>query len=132
MISIDTNVLLRSIVHDDKKQARIAMDIIKNNCSIETPGFISSIVLCEFVWTLQTSFKYPKTSITATLSRIITAAEFFIEHHQEAWSALEDYKLFNADFSDYYIAHISKKYGAEKIVTFDIKAAGHAMFELIK
>ena len=67
-----------------------------------------------------------------SLHSILTVKEFFVEHQQEAWNALEDFRNNSADFAYYYIAHISKKHGVTRIITFDKKAAKHGMFELIK
>jgi len=66
LIGLDTNVLIRYIVQDDEQQARLATDVIENQCSIENPAFINEITLCEIVWVLKRAYhydlKFPKKS----------------------------------------------------------------------
>ena len=50
MIGLDTNVFIRYIVQDDPEQARLASEIIENQCSVENPAFINEITLCEIIW----------------------------------------------------------------------------------
>ena len=48
MIGIDTNVLVRYIVQDDARQAALANQFIETTLSDDEPGWIASVVLCEF------------------------------------------------------------------------------------
>jgi predicted nucleic-acid-binding protein len=43
MIGLDTNVLARYIVRDDKKQAASATSLIEKQCTEETPGVVSQL-----------------------------------------------------------------------------------------
>ena len=51
MYALDTNILVRYIVQDDKEQAQKAVHAIERLTS-EERGFISCIVLCEVNWVL--------------------------------------------------------------------------------
>lgn len=108
MIAIDTNILVRIITRDDENQAHTAKVFLQNNCDAHSPAFVSSIVLCELVWILKAFYQYPKSSIVEALYSLTNASEFSIEHQQEAWDALEDFKNNNADFLTT-ILHISAK-----------------------
>jgi predicted nucleic-acid-binding protein len=53
MIGLDTNMLVRYLVRDDKKQAGIADRVIESCCTAEEPGLICLQVMCELVWVLR-------------------------------------------------------------------------------
>jgi len=130
MIGIDTNVLVRYIVQDDERQAALATKAVET-CSVETPGWISAIVLCETVWVLSRAYGYEKATIQAVLQRMFLASELVVEQQEQGWSALRAFAQGNADFSDYLIAHMNQYSGCEYTITFDRKASGHRLFRLL-
>jgi len=131
MIGLDTNVLVRYIVQDEERQASIATEAVEA-CSVETPGWISTIVLCETIWVLSRAYDYEKATIRAVLERILLASELVVEQQAQAWSALHDFARGNADFSDYLIAHMNQAAGCEYTITFDRKASSHRLFRLLE
>ena len=56
MIGLDTNVLLRYLTQDDPKQAERANNLILSQCTLQEPGQISLVVLCELVWVLRGAY----------------------------------------------------------------------------
>lgn len=52
MKGLDTNVLVRYLVQDDKKQATLASRYIESSCTQESPRYIGHITLCELAWVL--------------------------------------------------------------------------------
>ena len=130
MIGIDTNVLVRYIVQDNEQQAALATKAIED-CSVESPGWVSVIVLCETVWVLSRAYDYEKAIIQTVLQRLFLASELVIEQQEKGWSALRDFALGKADFSDYLIAHMNQASGCEHTITFDKKASSHRLFRLL-
>ena len=64
MIGVDTKVLVRAYLEDDKDQAKEAQEFLKN-ATKEKSLFISSYAILEFVWVLKvkkitTAKKYTK------------------------------------------------------------------------
>lgn len=53
MIALDTNVLVRYLAQDDREQARVATRFIEEHLTADDPGFVSTIVLCEIIWVLE-------------------------------------------------------------------------------
>jgi predicted nucleic-acid-binding protein len=53
MIAVDTNVLVRYVIKDDRKQAIAATEFLKNNA-----GCILKTVLLELAWVLSSSSGY--------------------------------------------------------------------------
>lgn len=56
MRSLDTNVLVRYLAADDKKQLAVAEEIVEECMPNREPLFLSAIVLCELVWVLTRSY----------------------------------------------------------------------------
>ena len=125
MIGIDTNVLVRYLVQDDPVQAVQSTTLIEQQCSLSSPGYLSNIVLCELVWVLIGAYKYDKKLVVKVLERLVVTVEFSIENKGVVNKAINDYKVGNADFSDYLIVNSNQQAGCSKTYTFDKKLLQH-------
>lgn len=123
MIGLDTNILVRFVTKDDDIQARKAYEVLTQSCSEQNQGFVSTIVLIELVWVLQSCYEYEKAYIIQTLESLILAKEICLEHSDSVQKACNYFSLKNVDFSDTLIGIINKSYGCKTTVTFDKKAA---------
>ena len=123
MIGLDTNVLVRYIVHDDKKQAAAATSLIEKQCTKETPGFVSQLVLAELFWVLSRGYEYPKNVIVSVITKLLSAVELQVEVAEDVWTALRAYEAGPAEFADYLIGLRGRAFGCEATATFDKKAA---------
>jgi len=128
MIALDTNVLVRYIVQDDKEQARKAAKAIEA-LTPESPAFISCIVLCEINWVLQSAYGISKQERLKALQGILSVAVFTIERLNACLKALKHYETGQADFSDYLIRHIALQEGFDTVLSFDRKAQKAAGFQ---
>jgi len=128
---IDTNVLIRYIVQDDLRQSQKSTQFLEEHCSVETPGHISLIVLCEVVWVLRSAYGYAKDEILKVLQLILSTPEFTIESSVVAWGALRQYKLGKADYPDFIIGQLNRINGCVATVTFDQKAGQSNYFQLL-
>jgi predicted nucleic-acid-binding protein len=122
VIGIDTNVLVRYVVQDDARQAALANQFIETTLSDDEPGWIASIVLCEFVWVLEAAYGYTRNAIVATLQRLFEVDRFRVEAPALAWRALDDYRG-GVDFSDALIALGNEGEGCGYTATFDRAAS---------
>ncbi len=61
-ITADTNILVRAVVADDKKQARAAARLLKGAELIA----VTLPCLCEFVWVLRRVYKFGPENIFAS------------------------------------------------------------------
>ena len=123
MIGIDTNVLVRYIVHDDQRQAKTATQLIEHTCCPDNPGFINHIVLCELVWVLRRSYKLDKKNICQVIKQIIRTDRFLIQDIQLVWRALETFKEATADFADCLLGQRNLYAGCEYTATLDDAAS---------
>jgi len=131
MIGLDTNILVRYIVRDDKKQASAATRLIESECTEESPGFVSQLVLAELFWVLSRGYEYPKSILVSVLTKLLSAVELRVEAAEDVWTALRAYEGGPADFADYLIGVRGRAFGCEATVTFDRHAAKSGLHRLI-
>src|SRR5262245_54387081 len=69
-ITADTNVLVRAITEDDKRQARIAQTVLADADVVALP----LPALCELVWVLRQGYKIPSAEVAEAVRRLIDGA----------------------------------------------------------
>ena len=131
MKAFDTNVLLRYIVEDDPRQCAAVRAYVQSHCTLERPGFINRIVLCEFAWVLKRVYGFDRSTIADTLEQILQTGQFSVENQDEASAAIVLCRRHKVDFADALIGVLNEQAGYGKTVTFDKKAAALAEFELL-
>lgn len=121
MIAVDTNVLLRRILNDDKEPAAKARALFDGG----SPVLITDIVLAETLWTLKGKrYGAAKEDIEAVVVSLLEEPHAVFESRQAVWSALNDFiaarpvKTANgiktADFADTLIVNKSKVIALER------------------
>jgi predicted nucleic-acid-binding protein len=116
---LDTNVLVRYIVQDDKEQAKAASAFIRKVSMAGETCFINCIVLCELVWVLESAYDFPRKEIVDVCDKILRIKQFEIEDRDIVHSALHAYRKRKGDFADYLICMVNHAHGCDKTVTFD-------------
>lgn len=123
MIGLDTNVLIRHLTQDEPDQAARASALIERRCSVEEPGYINRVVVCEIVWVLERAYRYERTQIATCLETILRTADLRVENEKAVWAALARYQE-GFDFADALIAETNAMAGVGETATFDRKASG--------
>jgi predicted nucleic-acid-binding protein len=127
MIGLDTNVLLRLFIEDDRDQCDRARQLVQK-AVVDGPLVVNAIVLSEFVWTLARALKVGKAKLLHLLTEVLSADDIEIEHRRAAQAALLAYRTGAADFPDYYLAEINVELGCASTATFDGAALKNARF----
>jgi predicted nucleic-acid-binding protein len=115
-VAVDTNVLVRAAVRDDKQQTEAAMRIMARAEMVA----IAVSCLCEFAWVLRSVYGYRASSIARAI-RVLLAAENVETDRQVAEAGLAMLDA-GGDFADGVIAYEGRWLGAETFVSFDKKA----------
>jgi len=115
-ITADTNLLVRAIVGDDKKQAELAQAELANADKIVLP----TTVLCELAWVLSQRYKISHNMI-ANAIRVLISGPTVVTPNQAAEAGLAMLDA-GGDFADGVIAYEGAWLGAECFVSFDKKA----------
>jgi predicted nucleic-acid-binding protein len=115
-VAVDTNVLVRAVVRDDKAQAEIAAKWLRDSSLLA----VALSALCELVWVLSRVYGF-KVAEVADAIRALTSAEN-VETNQAAVEAGLAMLDAGGDFADGVIAYEGRWLGAETFVSFDKKA----------
>lgn len=126
MISVDTNVLLRYLLQDDKDQSPIANRLFSGT----KKALITDMVLVEALWTLKgKKYNLGKQDQLMVLSHLFKEPNVVFEDQHTVWSAMNSYrtsekikvgkKKKEADFADALIVEKSKLICIQKGQSFD-------------
>ena len=126
MISVDTNVLLRYLLQDDKDQSPKANKLFSSTKKV----LITDMVLVEALWTLKGKrYNLGKQDQLMVLSQLFKEPNVIFENRQTMWSAMNSFRLSEkikignkkkeADFADAFILEKSKSICIEKRESFD-------------
>ena len=89
MIAVDTNVLLRYLLHDDPQQAALADRVF----GVEDVVLITDVVLAETVWTLVgRKYSLSTQGLVGVLERLFSEPNVRFEDDRVVWRALQTYR----------------------------------------
>jgi len=112
-VAVDTNVLARAVLLDDKQQARAAVKLLKDATLIA----VSLPCLCELVWILKRGAGLGRDDIVRAIETLMAAGNVVMNRPAvEAGLAL--FKA-GGDFADGIMAHEGQWLGGETFVSFD-------------
>lgn len=115
-VTVDTNVLVRSVVRDDKKQAMAADRVLKSAELIAVP----LPCLCEFVWVLLTVYEISRKDIVEAIRALLAVGN--VEANRPAVEVGLAILDTGGDFADGVIAFEGSGLGGQTFVSFDRKA----------
>ncbi|GAB6906949.1 putative nucleic-acid-binding protein [Desulfosarcina cetonica] len=115
-ITVDTNVLVRAAVQDDREQARTATAALTGADLIAVP----LSVLCEFVWVMRRGYQRSITEIAAAIQHLMDSTN--VAMNRPAVEAGLSFLEAGGDFADGIIAYEGSWLGADEFVSFDKQA----------
>lgn len=115
-ITADTNVLVRSVVRDDPKQAASADRLLRKAELIA----VTLPCLCEFAWVLDRLYGISRRDIAAAIRALLDAKSVVVDRP----GAVAGLAVLEAggDFADGVIAYEGAKLGGDTFVSFDKQA----------
>ena len=122
MIALDTNVLVRVLVEDDREQAESAR-VLLGELTPERLGFVCREVVVELVWVLERTYGLSRDRIAMVLEGLVSTEGLLVESADDVAHAAFRYRQGGIGFSDLMIAAAAKRSGATRLCTFDRKAA---------
>ncbi|MBO5124442.1 MAG: PIN domain-containing protein [Spirochaetaceae bacterium] len=108
---VDTNILLRFIIDDNKELADIAENILKSDECHLLPE-----VIPEIIYVLRSVYKYRREDIAQAIQRLLPLV--VIKEQLLTNLALTYFAQFNLDYVDCILLARNKLYGRE-VATFD-------------
>jgi len=121
MIAVDTNVLLRFLFKPvDARNPYWQVDRAETVINQADKVFVSTIVLAEMEWILESVFQCSRKEIYTILHELACNAKFQFEDWSVLNCALLDYLEYSSvDLSDCLIARTAQKAGATTLYTFE-------------
>ena len=129
MKALDTNVLVRFLVRDDKKQAEIVYRLFKRAESRNDPFFVPLLVVLETIWVLESVYEIPREEIRASLQKLLLMPILIFEAQSALQRTLSSAQTNKIDLADLLIAHSAKFSNCDGVLTFDKKASKFVLFE---
>jgi predicted nucleic-acid-binding protein len=114
MRAVDTNVLVRLITRDDRKQAESAENFVSRG------AWISHLALAETVWVLDSVYELGSDQIATAVEMLLNHQHLTIQEADVVATALENFrKRPTVSFTDNLIVEIARKSGHLPVGTFD-------------
>ena len=114
MRAIDTNVLLRLLARDDRKQTAAAEEFVASG------AWVSHLVLAEAIWVLAAVYEREPAQVIAALEMLLTHQNLALQDADTVAAALVHFKGRPAlGFSDCLILEIARKAGHTPLGSFD-------------
>lgn len=132
MIGLDSNIIVRYLAQDDPQQAAAANRLMEQLLTEREPGFVSLVVLAEVVWVMISCYKADRRMVQQVVEGLLSAPQLHVQSAEQVWRAAQAYTSGKVDFSDALIAVLALDAGCRCIRTFDVAAARHAGFELLR
>ncbi len=114
MQAIDTNVLVRLVVRDDKRQMAAA------EAFIDRGAWVSHLVLVETIWVLSSVYRIAPKGIATALDMLLDHHDISLQEPEVVAAALAHFKKKPAlGFSDCMMLEVARKAGCLPLGTFD-------------
>ena len=130
MIGLDTNLLVRYIMQDDKAQSALATTLIEN-LTAQDPGFVPLVAMVELVWVLTSAYDLAPAQVNQALENLLRSKQLVVDQAETVWKALRSVQSTRTDFADALIAHTARAAGCTQIMTFDRAAAKSGEMTLV-
>ncbi len=118
MRAVDTNVLVRLLVRDDRRQLDAAEKFIGKG------GWVSHLVLVETLWVLDAVYERSAEQIGSAVEMLLTHAELTLQDAEVVASALARFRARPMlGFSDCLVLEVARKAGHLPLGTFDRQLA---------
>ena len=128
MIAIDTNVLVRILVDDEKqKRQNVAARRLAERAK---KVFIPQLVQVEAVWVFKSAHRLTRQHIIFLLDHLLENSAFVLQYEADFTKALQLYKEDNVEFADCVVL-VTSVAAQLKLATFDRKLAKLAHVQLV-
>jgi predicted nucleic-acid-binding protein len=128
MKALDTNLLVRFLVKDDRRQFEAVMELLRKAGKREESYWVSTAVLLEINWVLSRSYGYSRDEILYAFGLLEGLAVLEFECPELLPRLLLEAERANADLADLMIGLCGAAAGCETTLTFGRAAAKSRLF----
>lgn len=120
MRGIDTNILLRTVDLTNQVQTDAVERLLDQ--AVDEPLFVNHVVLSEFAWTLERTYKRSRQEIVTRLRHVLEAPEFVVQRPELVEQAIEAFEKSKAQFPDCLIGATNLASGCTITLSFERNA----------
>ena len=131
MTAVDTNIIVRFLVRDDKKQAEAARKRLKQAEERRERLRVPLLVVMETIWVLESAYDKTRSEILGAIRDMRQMPVFEFEADSCIEGLLSDGPKYKADLADILIARSAQSLGCDEGITFDKLAARLPFFNLL-
>ena len=115
---IDTNIVLRFLLKDNKIQYPQALKIFEKAEGGKISIWTTDVVILEVVWTLKSVYKYDRFTIKEKIEGLLAPPNLEVLNKKLVLQTIQDFANKNVDFADAYNYQLAKKED-KRILSFD-------------
>lgn len=118
-IPLDANIILRFILDDSPVLSPKAKIIFKKITKNKIKVFVNLLTISEVIFTLERSYKIPKSKIVKSLSQLFKLTGLTVEKQKLVQQALIFYVEQHISFPDAYLVAFMASKSLNQIISFD-------------
>ena len=131
MNAVDTNILVRFLIQDDKAQVTRVNKLLASAEQDKEALYVPLLVVLELIWVLQSVYEVDRKDIILAISTLLQMPVLEFEKQTTLREFLISAEKFRGDLSDILISHSALTSSCKTVLTFDKKAAGFKLFTLL-
>ena len=129
MKALDTNILVRFLIQDDKQQAQTVKTFLSQAENNKQSFFVTLLVVLELIWVLEAVYKVTRKDILLSINELLSMPVLNFEKQKVVRQFISVAQTSRFDLSDLLIALSALQENCETTYTFDKKAAKFKFFE---
>ena len=131
MMALDTNILVRFLIKDDKKQAQQVYQLFKQAEDKKAVLFVPLLVVLEAIWVLQSVYNIVDEDVVTAIANLLLMPVLKFEQQSAIQGFIVSARDTKLGLADLLIAHSAQASLCQQVLTFDKKAATFKYFQLL-
>lgn len=119
MIGVDTNILLRLWLNDDRAQSKRIDQLLAEHGGLPGSLLVTDVVLVEAVWMLKSAFEQDKQAQLIAVRSLLEETAFAFEDREAVAAALTLFESGSCGFADCLVVAKHARQGCDFTATFD-------------
>ncbi|MCF8382867.1 MAG: PIN domain-containing protein [Chlorobium sp.] len=132
MKALDTNILVRFLVKDDKTQAERVYRLFREAEENGEAFLVPAPVVLELLWVLESAYAVSRNDLLDALEQLLLLPVIEFDRQPAVRAFVSDARKSRCDLADLFIAHYATQTcSSDTLLTFDKKAARSPLFTLL-
>lgn len=129
MKALDTNILVRFLIQDDKQQAQTVETLLNQAENNKQSFYVTLLVVLELIWVMEAVYEVTREDILLSINELLSMPVLNFEKQKVVRQFISVAQTSRFDLSDLLIALSALQEGCDTTYTFDKKAAKFKFFE---